>query len=207
MAQTAISLNVALDKIAAYLNLDAEQLRDYAQEDTVGGWHENKTLAKWIVGSVWEVEGQILYALVRALKPARSLEVGYFYGCSLSHMAEALMANGAGAIETVDKYPMAEIPDRYTSIARLIRADAFQWQWNGGYDFVFEDAAHSNHLAAHIWQEFNAHAPSGAVIVSHDSEHYLVGQAVREGLETVTHDYLSLLVDPGRCGLAIWRKP
>lgn len=206
MAQTAIALDTALEKIGAYLNISPAELQGYINEDVVGGWDEDPTIAKWPVGSVWEVEGQILYALVRALKPRRVLEIGLFHGCSTSHIGEAILANDYGQLTSIDIYPMREIPDRYQRVATLVRADIFTYDWKP-YDFVFEDAMHSVEMTQTSWGNFARTAPSGAVIVSHDSEHYVVGTSVHEGIRTVTDDYLSLLIAPGKCGLAIWRKP
>jgi predicted O-methyltransferase YrrM len=202
-----MNLSEALHRIAEYLNLSADELIAYAGEDTVGGYHEDASLAKWPMGSVWEVEGQILYAIVRALKPKRSLAIGHLEGCSSAHICEALHANGSGKLDIIDKNDEVTLDSQYAGIAKLKQADLFTYRWpRGGYQFVFEDAMHTEETTEKSWRVFHDKAQPGSVIVSHDSEHYRIGDGVKRGIERVTTDYISLLIEPGKCGLAIGRK-
>jgi len=45
------------------------------------------------------------------------------------------------------------------------------------------------------------------LIVTHDALHFLVGEAVRGGIEAVTNEALYYLTSPSDCGLAIYQKP
>ena len=97
--------------------------------------------------------------------------------------------------------------DEELEIVNEIRMDLFDYQMpSNKYDFVFEDAMHSTAQVHHIWGMFKEVAPDNAIIISHDAEQFLVGQAVREGIATVTDEYRTYLVEPGDCGMAIWRK-
>jgi hypothetical protein len=48
---------------------DPQELIGYAAEDTLGGYHWDERQRQFPSGSLWQVEGQMLYALVRWLKP------------------------------------------------------------------------------------------------------------------------------------------
>src|SRR3990167_10454525 len=95
-------LHSALEQIASAYSLDANALIAYAAEDLETGWDHGE--GEWPTGSIWQVEGQVLYALVRALKPARVLELGTWYGCSATHILQALEANGYGALLVLDNH-------------------------------------------------------------------------------------------------------
>lgn len=53
-------------------------------------------------GGVNPGDRRALYYLIRALRPARVLEVGTHIGASTLHIARALRANGSGSVTTVD---------------------------------------------------------------------------------------------------------
>ena len=59
-------LERTLARMADNYGLDAQQLIAYAAEDEIGGW---TYLGYWPGGSIWAVEGKILYALIRAIQP------------------------------------------------------------------------------------------------------------------------------------------
>lgn len=203
-----MNLNDALAQIAGLYDLDTNDLIAYAAEDEVGGFNFDETLRKWQVGSIWEVEGKILYALIRTLKPKYCVEIGSWLGCSSHHIAEALLRNGSGKLTCVDLVFRFEPPGRYANVVKYVQADLFTWKMpQQRIDFLFEDAAHSTEQVAHVWSEFAKNAKLGAMIVSHDAKHYLVGEQVRAGIEQVTEDYQAFLVEPSDCGLALWRKP
>jgi len=203
-----MNLSEALHKIAVAYGLNESELAAYVQEDTIGGWDENPANAKWICGSVWEVEGQIIYALIRALKPKLAIEVGSYYGCSAYHIAEALFRNEQGKLISIDIAFMYKVPERYAGIIEQVNISLFDYRMPSGcVDFVFEDAMHTAEMTAHVWADFKENALPGAMIVSHDAVHESVGLTVREGMARVTPDGLPLLIQPGKCGLGIWRKP
>ena len=202
-----MNLKQALKRIADEFELNADELYEFALEDKIGGYHPDPRLSKWTIGSIWEVEGQILYALVRALKPKNVLEVGSFMGASTSHIAEALLTNGTGKLICVDINHQMVNGKRYKGIIEQVTSDLFDYKFPARkFDFVYEDANHDVEQVAHVWGQFKSKGKKNAMIVSHDAMHHVVGKAVREGIEEVTDEYLKLLVQPSDCGLAVWRK-
>src|SRR5947209_4711129 len=101
------TLDQALATLAAQLGLDPQALIAYAAEDHIGGFNMDVNRRRWAPGSIWEVEGKVLYALVRALKPAHVVEIGTWFGCGASHILEALAMNKKGKLTSIDTDPNA----------------------------------------------------------------------------------------------------
>jgi predicted O-methyltransferase YrrM len=213
----AIPLVVALTQIAGALGLDAAALISYAYDDPHGGYHA------WYedgfpIGSMWRVEGQALYALIRALRPVKVLELGTWHGCSATHALQALHDNGYGVMECVDAsvYGGIVIGDmipehlRYrVEIHQTTFEDALEIALKQGYryDFIIEDGMHEAPQVAFVWETAKSLLSPGGVIVSHDAMHETAGPAVQEGLAAAGFDdYTSILISPADCGLAVWRK-
>lgn len=209
-------LHSALERIADVYRLDAGALKNYADEDPHTGW--DKGAGEWPIGSLWRVEGQVLYALVRALRPARALELGTGYGCSATHILTALQRNGTGTLHGVDNGgdPTAvgqigsRIPDDLRSgfSASEMSIEAFlETPPDAGYDLIFEDGIHSPAQVFAVWERRDALLNPGGVLVSHDATHFIVGADVRGGIERAgVDDALYLSIDPSDCGLAVWRQ-
>lgn len=212
-------LEAALTRIASAYQLDAPQLITYANEDRHTGW--DKGAGQWPVGSLWRVEGQTLYALVRAFQPRRLLELGTGYGCSATHLLQALAANGhEAALTCVDSGvhrltfgpgSIGEgIPPALRSMVQIEvnSIDAYAQTEHAPFDFIFEDGMHSPDQVYTVWSSLPRLLKPGGVIVSHDALHYLVGADVRHGIEHAgITDALYLDIEPADCGLAIWKKP
>lgn len=207
-----MNLDTALDTIADRFGLDARELIAYASEDTIGGYSFDPTQSKWPGGSIWAVDGQVLYALTRATKPALVVQLGGWRGCSTAHFAAALAANGKGRLISVDRYPEPAIDAANTHVS----------YWTGdALDFlrdlkantcalVYEDIGHGLVETRDVWTLAMQKVKKGGYVVSHDSEHTTGqddGALVRAGIEAAgVSDYLSMLIEPGDCGLAIARR-
>jgi len=217
-----VSLEDACELITAFLELEGVSLHAFAVEDKIGGFHHDNEQRRVnpdgsYAKGIWGVEGQIIYALVRALRPRHILEVGNCWGTSTLHLSEAVLTNGKGKLTTLDLPEPSHggdpftIPERYEGITTAIYEDLFDFNYKTRplLDFVFEDALHATAQVAHVWGNFAQYAKSGAVIVSHDSEHHQAGVHVQAGIEQVVAkgEYLSLAIAPADCGLAMWRKP
>lgn len=208
-----MNLNEALTLIATRLNLDPQALIDFAAEDNVGGWDTDERLHGWPNGSVWSVEGKVLYALVRALRPQRCVEFGTWYGCSASHITSALKANGSGKLVCVDHHGFGGIrikPDLLDYVEFVsMNLHNYLPETTETFDFIFEDAEHWVEQVEAVWSDA-VHSPllnPGGVIVSHDAMHFTAGVAVQAGITAAdVEDVLSVLIEPGDCGLALWRK-
>lgn len=211
----ALSLPIALTHIASRLNLDAAPLIQYAHEDPHGGYHANHEDG-FTMGSMWRVEGQVVYALVRALKPLRVLELGTSRGCSATHVLQALHDNGRGTLDCVDNGSQVSvigdlIPDDLRGNVTIHRAgmeDFIPGLMDGSYDMIVEDGSHLPEQVAFVWSMADRLLTPGGVIVSHDAMHATAGPMVQAGLALAGYadKALSILIDPADCGLAIWRK-
>ena len=206
-----MNLDNALSALAAFLKLDAAELHEYARADNLGGWHPDEAQRQFAVGSLFAVEGQALYALVRALRPARVLELGVNHGASTTHLMSALHTNGSGKLTSVDIWGGAgyAIPDSLKPLVNLVYADALEAIAaldDNSVDFVFEDLLHGDEQTRLIIEALQPKLTPGAVVVHHDSEHGDDGVKVRAGIATAgISDYVSVLIEPSDCGLAVWQ--
>lgn len=199
-----------LMNIATTYQLDPQPLIAYSYEDAVGGWDHNE--GRWPTGSIWSVEGRVIYSLVRYLKPEAVVEIGTFYGCSAEHLAAALRENGKGRLYCVDNaeggvgsnHMIAAWAMEYID---FIRADGVEWLQTSPIiphvGFVFEDGNHSSELCEGVWRAAAARM-RGGMIVSHDAMHFLVGDAVRKGIvESGVPNPRFYLIEPADCGLGM----
>ncbi len=202
-----MNLPDALSAFAAFLTLDAAELHEYASADTYGGWHPDEAQRQFAVGSLFAVEGQALYALVRALCPANVLELGVNHGASSTHFLAALDANGSGKLTSVDIWGGAgyAIPDALKPQANLVYADALEAITtldDNSVDFVFEDLLHGDEQTRLIIEALQPKLTPGAVVVHHDSEHGDDGVKVKAGISAAgISDYLSVLIWPSSAHL------
>lgn len=225
----AISLNDALDSIAAAFDFDADQLIEYAALDPHGGYHDQYDDG-FPTGSIWRVEGQVLYALVRALAeqfPNQDfLELGTHKGCSATHIAQALHdANTHANLFCVDLNGGAGnmIPAYLKGFIQFIPGDMFDYLKHVSSDmtakfmFILEDGSHHMEDVEQVWRSAYHLLKPGGVIISHDAEHLHVpsntgvGAAVREGIARAGYYALqppvrTYKIAPSDCGFALWRR-
>ena len=213
-----MNLPDAFEQAANLLGLDKQALNDFAAEDELGGW---TYLGYWPGGSIWEVEGKFLYALVRALEPENVFESGTKAGCSATHMLTALKANKKGTLTSVDLGIDTDIePEGYGAlIPKLLKK---KWTFHANtrtedfldsdetpFDFVFEDTNHEVDTTVAILSRLKARE-SVKVVVSHDICHPWSGWAMREAWTQVfgvqDSDWHTFCIEPSDCGLAIWRR-
>ncbi len=201
-----MNLTDALRQIAVDFNLNAQDLIAYAGEDTESGWDYGH--GNWRVGSLFREEGQVLYALVRALKPQRVLEIGVCTGCSATHLMMALERNGSGTMTSIDVDPGAgkQISDHFRPQWEFIRADALTWLETTArqFDFVFEDSVHSYEFTKPVLEL--ARARGAKVILSHDATHRDTGTAVSQAVLEALGSLYTVTIDPSDCGMALWMR-
>lgn len=201
-----MNLQQGLARLAADLSLDADALLAYAVEDHLGGFNFKVEDRRWPLGSVYEVEGQTLYALVRAMKPEHVIEIGTWHGCSAAHILAAMAANGKGQLTSVDPSPFAgdQIPNDLRSRWELVNGygQIYMEYQRPNAEIVFEDGPHDTEETAHILEV--AHdVVRPRIILSHDGMHPGVGPKIRKAYERVFgKDYRTLLIDPSDAGLA-----
>lgn len=217
-------LNDILTLIAAQIKCEASELIAYAQEDNLGGYHWNPALSTFKQGSCFGVEGQMLYALVRHLKPDVVVEIGGWAGCSGAHLAAAVIKNGVGHVYSIDneiggQVHGADLPEAYKDVVTLIRANGQEWlieQPDNYIGLLFEDADHSTALVAEISKIALRKLEQGGYLVNHDaahdfaydgngaiSTHSMVGREVREGLALAGAYFRVYRAEPSDCGIAL----
>lgn len=212
-----MNLTAAMTQAAAQLHLNPAELIDYPAQDTHGGYHTDYPDG-FQVGSMWRVEGQFIYSLVRALRPARVLEIGTWHGCSATHILQALHDSkpySVGIMSSVDcgiEIPISSVGDmipdnlRYRWLLHKTTIEEFIVHELGApYDFIFEDAMHSPGQVEFIWSQIPMLLKPGGVIISHDAAHRLVGLNVRQGIERAGYAATVYAIDPADCGFAVMR--
>jgi predicted O-methyltransferase YrrM len=215
---TAIPLLIALTQAAAVLHLDAATMINAASDDPHGGYHAAYDDG-FPSGSLWRVEGQFLYALVRALKPASVLELGTWHGASATHILQGINDNELGGLTCIDNRAygdikiggmmpkdLADSPFYFIesiSIEKFI-PHAIKEGWR--YDLIFEDAMHTAEQVAFVWSHADRLLNPGGVIVSHDAMHAIAGETVRKGIAQAGYTTTNILISPADCGFALWRK-
>lgn len=200
-----MNLNETLDLIAATFNLDADELKEYASVDNVGGW--DKGHGPWPMGSIWSVEGQVLYALIRATGAADVLEMGAYHGCSSTHIVNALEHTN-GEMVTVDVDAGIETRIVEHERRKLVVSDLKNYlPTKSKFGLIFEDSDHDPVNVEHAWRYGVESLAPGGFMISHDAMHWSVGEQVRKAIESTGVFPLYVLSEPSDCGLAIWRKP
>lgn len=212
-----MNLADALQLIAEQTGFDAQTLKSYADEDTLGGWHNVFEHEKFPCGSIWGVEGQVLYALTRALKPKRVAEIGAWHGCSASHLALAIQKNGRGDVISIDDG--SEIghvgthgdmmPEHLRPSVKLVPSDGVAWltkQPDASIDLLFEDDNHRADIVETVSRLALTKLRAGGILVDHDAADHPTGVEIRKGMDAAGIDYRVYLIEPSDCGLAIWRK-
>lgn len=181
-----VNLNAALGQIAKRFGFDFSELVLFAAENTLGGYHPDAALEKWPIGSMFGVEGQVLYALTRALKPANVINVGVYHGCSVAHIAAALLKNGnpKARVYAVDLkiIDMPLLPDELKPYIVEIESDGLTFlegRWPAKTALIFEDALHDYPNTKAMLEVVKRKANIGALAVIHDVSHFIVGQRSR----------------------------
>lgn len=214
-----MQLTGAFAQLAQTYDLNEADLIRYAGEDTIGGYHSDAAQSRWHVGSIWGVEGQLLYALVRAIKPKMVVELGSFKGCSSHHIAQALLTNALegkpGTLTCVDIAFQHSLPNGdspLSAVIQHIQMEAVAYIENQmpskKVDLIFEDLDHGVESVTAVWKTAQEKLKKGGFLVSHDAMHFVVGADVRFGiLASGVLDAQLMLVEPSDCGFAVWRKP
>lgn len=199
-----IDLSDALAILAARIGKPHAELLSYAAEDKIGGYNAESDKAAYPAGSTWAVDGTFLYVLVRALRPDHVVEIGTYRGCGATHILTAMERNEVGMMTSVDIAECGDlIPEnlRHRMIKIRGRASEVAGQLEPA-QIVFEDAAHTTDDVRDNLKVARALDPQ--VLISHDAEHYIVGNAVRKAWEEAFgNEFQSILIRPSDCGFAI----
>jgi predicted O-methyltransferase YrrM len=200
-------LNKNLKIIAADFGLNAAALVRYAKEDTRKGNAEGNPY-----GTSYGIEGKLLYALVRELKPKRILEIGTHHGGGANHLAAACLKNGFGEVVTVDINPAAgqHIEDAHKEIVAVVHEniDYYLPTISEPFDFIFEDGEHAEGQVHNIYNHLPTILNPGGYIISHDIAMDGVGDFIRNGMRkggVNLEDVKVYVTAPSPCGMGIYK--
>jgi hypothetical protein len=210
----------AIQDMAQRFGLDPDELLNYSYEDDHSGWDGG--VGDWPIGSLWTVEGRVLYALVRALKPQLVVEIGTHVGCSTTHIASALKMNGSGQVMTFDianpiNIPGMDevhrqgdmIPQELWPYVEMVQGDGVQYIELDllEADMIYEDGDHSEDNVNRVWKAGVPKLTPDGVIASHDAAHWLVGDAICTGIRNAGYEPIIYAIRPSDCGLGLYQKP
>jgi hypothetical protein len=206
-----MNLQDALRQIAATGNLNADELIAFAAEDTVGGrdTRHGQSVSEgqtdWPGMSTFAAEGQIIYALVRALRPEQIVEIGVDSGGTTTHILTALAANGTGKLYSVDINPGcgSAVPDHLKAPWTFVAGDGLTANLPPA-DFCFEDGSHELEFTRAMLTRLKALAPR--IILSHDyySHEVYGGFFVKQAFDEVLPGGQGIKVDGAFTGLGLW---
>lgn len=203
-----MNLNEALTLIAQRGGLNADELIAFAAEDNVGGRDTSihKPDGDWPGMSTFADEGKIIYALVRALRPAQVVEIGVDSGGTSTHILTALAANGKGKLFSVDIVPDVghSVPEELRARWTVVQGDGLTVKLPRKPDFVLEDSDHQLESTKAILTRFKELNPRA--IVSHDYYTHEVygGFHVKEAFDAVFPDGFGIKVGAAFAGLGVW---
>ncbi len=197
-----MNIQDALRQIAADGGLNADELIAYAAEDHIGG----RDTGHWPGMSTFEAEGQILYALIRAMRPAQIVEIGIDSGGTSTHILSALAANDYGQLYSVDVKAEvgaavpAQLRDRWT----ICIGDALTAPIPTA-EFIFEDGPHTYDWTLAMFNRIKAMGPR--VMLTHDMySHRAYGPdfAVERAFGDCFGETKGILTDGSIAGLGYW---
>lgn len=209
----AMNLLDALALVGQQLQADPTTLLKYMDEDDYGGYSSNPARKRWEIGSMWEVEGKLLYAILRHTRPERVLEIGVNYACSTTHILAALARNNKGVLTSVDiEQPkdMRLVPEELQTRWIFNQDEGTRYITRCGqtFDVVLEDAGHDYEPTSKILRAAKV-LLNPSIVMSHDTEHRVVGDWVTRAFNEAfgVGNWSSYLIDPSDCGIGIWVKP
>ncbi len=140
-------------------------------------WRTETTVGEWVrAAAVDPPRGRLLFALVRALRPSRCVELGTNMGISAAYIASALTLNGDGRLISLDSIEQAT--ERATRHHRDLGLDRSEFRTGlfsehlapalsdlGGCDFAFVDGDHHEEPTLAYYEQIAAMMGEGDVIV------------------------------------------
>ena len=200
-----LTLEGAIQQLSTDLNLPADSLRSFCDEDPVGGYLGN---GSWPISCIREPEGQILYAITRATRPETILEFGTNLGCSTSHFDAALKANGSGRIITVDIDQGLRKIDSPRILAVQRDGPAYSASIDFPLDIIFDDGPHTASFTGQVLRNCLPHLKPGGLVLAHDICHPTCGPGVMAGIRDILDSRIrGMVLPPSDCGLGYWKKP
>lgn len=195
-------LDNCLRQIGVAMHTDNGILANYAAQDK---WIRQG----WPAESITYQEGQIIYAIIRTMRPLNVLEYGVCGGYSSTHILQALADNGKGKLTSFDVMdvrlpgPPEHLRDRW----EFVKANGIVHDYNSyRCDVCLEDTSHTHHSTSNLVRK--ALELGARCIVVHDIVNPTSGIEVKRALDDVLgkERYIVVLPDDSRLGLALWFK-
>lgn len=111
-------------------------------------------------------ESQLIYALVRALKPTVCVETGTHRGFTSLHIAKALEENGKGHLWTYDVKDYGQTKIENPRITWIVASS--ESLNNEKIDFAFVDGCHASDFVEREFINLRSRLNPGAIVVFHD---------------------------------------
>lgn len=116
-------------------------------------------------------ECEMMYGIVRAIKPTYCVETGTYRGLSASYIGQALKDNNQGFLDTCDPFDRFEAKESLAHLAPLvtcntIRGDRFIPRQK--IDFLFIDGLHEKEEVMKEFRHFEPELNDGAIVMFHD---------------------------------------
>jgi len=163
-------------------------------------------------------DGELLYALVRGMKPMRVLETGTNVGISSRYIALALADNGGGEFDTIEhdgtlaaiaKEKLSGIHGVKISVMRMSSKD---FTPSGMYDFMFIDSNPRDRMPDML--RFIQYLRPGGLVWVHDQKHHetegivmIMGNVPHELKDIMKAGTLRGIVLNSRHGGCLFQKP
>jgi hypothetical protein len=170
----------------------------------IGGWHADRDDG-WPTGSIWAHEGQKIYDIVKKQKPLLVVEIGAYWGCSTTWIAQALKENNKGKLISIDNgsmgvEPWSMVPEDLKKYVSFRKEDCFKTKVPPKIDILFEDGSHEPGFTAKVLKRFKA-----VTVICHDYGHFIVGPNVKNDFDSVLGkpDEIVKIDHQHNCGLAI----
>ena len=195
----------ALEKVAEDLGFNPNFFAVHYFADKIGGYPET-----WPVGSIWESEGRLLYAIACMIRPYVVVEFGTRYGCSTAHILKALDMAGDGMLYTVDNGAngLMDVAKHPRLLPTIMDGIKFAQTWEHiQVDMIFEDGPHSTEFTRDAITIMLPYLRHGGIVCVHDVDHFLVGEQVSEGFRQAVGEFDFVRILPSDCGLGYWKKP
>jgi GT2 family glycosyltransferase/Tfp pilus assembly protein PilF len=205
-----VSFDEACAQVGRDLGLDPEDIKKYAAEDDLGGYAPgpmSPRQGRWPGGSVWSVEGKMLYAVTRILKPEIVVEIGSAMGCSASHLALAVCRNGQSTVYAIDPaMDFSQVDPKLLQHIVPVKQDALTWTPPGEIGMVFEDGPHTPGFTQSILVRLRTSLQPDAVIFAHDACHHQHGAHIQAEMQLCAPaGHGVVLIEPSDCGLGYGR--
>jgi predicted O-methyltransferase YrrM len=121
-----------------------------------------------------DLEAEISYLTIRALRPHTVVEIGSYHGWSTSWLLRALRDNGDGVLHTYDRvdHAVRTVPAELARTRwRFVRGDVRAAELPDDPGFVFVDALHTAGFARWYTASILEHLKPGVAVGVHDVFH------------------------------------